>query len=430
MTDPSCDRRRFLGLSTAAVLGSALCRSLPAQKLALPGRRRPPPPTLVVVYLRGGNDALNTVVPWTNKVYYDVRPRISIPATDTPDEPGVLKLDANHGFHPAMAPLMPFWEQKRLAAVLNVGSPHPTRSHFDAQDFMETAAPGDRTLREGWLNRYLQATRTTGESELRALAFQELLPRSLRGAHPVLAVPSLRPSESEGLLDLFDDVYKSDPAMEGMEGALGAATGREEAVAVGRHTIETLRRFWEVAGDAEGEASTVEYPAHPFGHRLRLLARVIKKGVGLEVAGIDLGGWDHHQGEGSTDGLIQRDLGNLASGLAAFAADLGPFLDRVLVLVMTEFGRTVAENGNRGTDHGRGGLMLALGGPVAGGRIYGSYGSLEAKELADGRDLPVTIDFRTVFHESLNQLYGFTPPKSFFPLWTPKAPLGLVRKVS
>jgi uncharacterized protein (DUF1501 family) len=417
------DRREFL-LSASAGLFAMGSSPLTWPRPGM-GATRATAPTLLTIYLRGGNDALGTVIPYTNKMYYDVRPTISIGPETTPEEPGVVKLTDHYGLHPALGALKPLWDAKKLSAILNVGSPHPTRSHFDAQDFMEYASPGDRTMKQGWLNRFLAATKATGQSELRALALQGLLPRSLRGDHPVLAVPTLRQGESEGLLDLFDDVYRSGSG-EMMDGG-GDSRGREEAVAVGRHTIETLRRFWEVAEMNPDDDASDHYPKGQFGARLRLLARIIKKQVGLEVAALDVPGWDHHQGEGSTDGAIQRDLKNLGDGLAAFAADLGGALDRTLILVMTEFGRTVAENGNRGTDHGRGSMMLAIGGGVNGAKIFGDYGTLDPKELADGRDLPVQIDFRTVFHEALEGTFGYKAEKGFFPLWSPKEPLGLFR---
>lgn len=442
MMNRETDRRGFLGRTGAFVLGSCLTPAVPAwtsfPRLAAEPRRGPAParvrpPTLVTVFLRGGNDALNTVVPWADKTYYDVRPQISIPAEATADEPGVIRLDAKVGLHPALGALKPWWDKKCLAPVLGVGSPHPTRSHFDAQDFMEYASPGDRLLKEGWLNRYLAETRTQDANPLRALAMQGLLPRSLRGKEPVLAVPQLRSGDSEGLLDLFDDVYKGGEGMGGemvgegrMEG--GAASGREEAVAVGRNTIEILRRFWEIAEKDPG-GPEADYPKGSFAQRLKMISRVIRNDAGLSVAALDYGGWDHHQGEGSTDGAIQRDLKGLGDTLAAFAQDLGPAFDRVLVLVMTEFGRTVAENGNRGTDHGRGGMMLAFGGAVNGGRVFGDYGPLDGKHLADGRDLPVLIDFRAVFAECLQGLFGFKAPKGFFPLFTAKDPMGLVKKM-
>lgn len=421
------DRRLFLGQAGALALGAATQTTLFRSKEA---EARAKKPTLVCLFLRGGADALGTVIPYTNQAYYASRPTIAIPPEAKDGVPGAIKLTEHFGLHPALSAIAPYFEQKKLAAILNVGSPHPTRSHFDAQDFMEYASPGIRTLRDGWLNRYLHVSRSDADTPLRAVALQPLLPRSLRGRFPVLAVPRLTRGNSEGLLDLFDDVYKDtgamDPEMKARELEGGAEDGRKAAVAVGRHTIETLRHFWDLS---EKHPSQAQYPRHGLAQQLEQIARLIRSGEGLEVAALDVHGWDTHQGQGAADGSIARLLRGVAESLKAFCDDLGPLMDKTMVFVMTEFGRNVAENGNRGTDHGRGGAMLALGGPVAGGKVYGDFGSLQPKELIDGRDLPCTIDFRTVFDETLRNLFAFDPPKDFFPIWNRRDPLGLVNKI-
>ena len=442
MSHDKTTRRTFFGRAGSVLAGSLLIPGLPGSALLrrLPaeartaGRQGPKTSSLITIYLRGGADALNILIPWSDKMYYEVRPTIAIPEAD------LVKLNDDFGMHPALAPLKPFWDAQRLAFIPSAGSPHGTRSHFDAQDFMEYAAPGDRTVRDGWLNRYLRANHDAqNKSPLRALAMQGLLPRSLRGHEPVLAVPRLTRNRSEGLLDLFDDVYREGSGVGGL--GLGGTeemggtsmeasrpASRDEVVEVGRETIETLRHFWDVTENAPGPAEGVKYPRDEFANRLALLAKVLKAGEPLEVAALDLPSWDHHQGEGSTDGAINARLGVLGASLAAFAQDLGPALDHTTILVMTEFGRTVRENGNRGTDHGRGSVMFALGGPVQGG-VYGSYGNLEARFLVDGRDLNVEQDFRQVFSEALEGSFGFTPPKGFFPGWAASRDgIGFMRK--
>jgi uncharacterized protein (DUF1501 family) len=434
MHQPNESRRTFLRSAAHGLVAAQLSPLLFAEaRAASPNLlRRGSKNTLVCIYLRGGADALNVVIPYTNQNYYTLRPTISIPPEKTEDDLGVIKLNDHFGLHPALAPLQPLWDQKRLVPILRVGSPHPTRSHFDAQDFMEYAAPGDRTVKEGWLNRYLRATAAKEDTPLRALAIQDLLPRALRGPAPVLAVPRLKSDESEGLLDLFDDVYKGNAGMEEdlggrmMEG--GARTGRESAVDVGRHTIETLRHFWEVVEKADkGKKNRVKYPGGGLATRLKTVASVIKADEGLEVVALDTSGYDTHQGQGSTDGSMQRLLSSLAQSVAAFYEDLGASSDRVTTLIMTEFGRTVAENGNRGTDHGRGGVMLALGGAINGGQVIGDFGTLDTKDLQDKRDLQVKIDFRSVFNEVLKGVHQFDAPKDFFPLFSKRDPLGVCR---
>lgn len=407
-------------------------------------------PVLVVIYLRGGQDQLNTIVPYTDKTYYKIRPTTAVAKED------VVRLDKRWGLHPAMEPLKKFYDQGRFAAIINSGSPHPTRSHFDAQDFMEYGAPGMRTIRDGWLNRYLTATinpRSEGSNRLRGLAMQERLPRSLRGSYSVVAVPpNLR--EIDEVLDLFEDFYSGgdiEAANSTIQRATKNQTGTasrkglkngsrkkqttgimaDPVMASGTQTIQGLRRLrqllygdnkntYQSSREAQVEGTAVqEYPGGWFASRLKALARVIKSNVGLSVAATDINGWDHHIGMGSTDGTLNRMLKFLSEGLAAFMTDLGPDLDRTLVLVSTEFGRVAKENGNDGADHGHGGATWLLGGRVKGGRIYGRWTGLEPSELFQKRDLQVTTDFREVYAEVLRQHMNFDLPDGFFPKYTP-----------
>jgi uncharacterized protein (DUF1501 family) len=377
-------------------------------------------PTLVTIYLRGGQDALNVLVPFGDKRYKEIRPTIAVPEKDSEEDgAGIVALDAMFGLHPSLKALKPLWDAKQLAPICNTGSPHDTRSHFDAQDFMEYAAPGSRTIKAGWLNRYLEATKGKDEKKddkftLRALAMQPLLPRACRGCYPVLAVPERNVLNNEKVLDTFGEMYGS-----GME-------SREEdpVVAAGQDTIETLKRYKEAVAKHRGERK-VTYPGGGLGSKLQDIASVIHAGVGLEVASLDVGGWDHHANEGGSEGTLATMLKNVGDSLAAFAQDMGDGLSNVMVLVMTEFGRTCRENGNRGTDHGHGGLMLALGGAVKGGKVHGKWTSLEDKDLYQARDLPVTTDFRDVFCEVLRSHMKFEPPKGFFPDYGPGGVKGL-----
>lgn len=435
------NRRDFLKWSAAAAAAApfATPRRLLAQEPAVTAASASAASALVVIYLRGGADALHVVAPLKDPDYAAVRPTLAL----APDA-GLIALDSDWGLHQALAPLKPLWDAKALAPIVCAGSPHPTRSHFDAQDWMEFAAPGDRTMRDGWLNRYLAASARADASEFRALGMQDLLPRSLRGRYPVLAVPSnLDRTQGEQTLGKFEDFYGDGSGlMEGGEDMMGErpddGTGVVES---GRMTIETLRRFTEIVygpppaadpGDErlsprerrrlrlEQERATAAQPANAypnsqFGRRMGMIAKVLLAGEGLEVAGVDYGGWDDHTGEGGADGRMASRMGDLAQGLAAFAAELGPVMDSTTVLVMTEFGRTVRENGNGGTDHGHGGTMLLMGGGVKGGAVHGRFDGLAAKSLYQGRDLPVTSDFRDVFAACLENSFGFEPPKEFFP---------------
>ncbi len=398
---------------------------------------------MVVIYLRGGADALHSVAPYKDPEYAMNRPTLGMSA-----ESGLIPLDDMFGLHPAMAALRPAWDAKMFAPIVCSGSPHSTRSHFDAQDWMEFAAPGVRTLRDGWLNRYLQVTAKSGASEFRALGMQDLLPRSLRGGYPVLAVPSnLDRNRGGKTLDKFENFYGDGSDM--MEGGADMQGAREDdgtgVVDSGRMTIETLRRFTEIiygpapsasVGDErisprerrrrrleeEGKTAAkpaMSYPQSQFGGRMSMIAKVMLAGEGLEIAGVDYGGWDDHTGAGAAEGKTATRLRDLAQGLAAFAAELGPVMDQTTVLVMSEFGRNVHENGNGGTDHGHGGTMFVLGGGVKGGQVHGKFDGLAAKNLYQGRDLPVTTDFRDVFAACLERSFAFECPKEFFPDYKP-----------
>jgi uncharacterized protein (DUF1501 family) len=387
--------------------------------------------TLVAVFLRGGADALNMVVPYADEDYRRLRPRIAIPAADREGEKGVVVLDERFGLHPALAPLRALWDQSLLAPIVCTGSPHPTRSHFDAQDFMEYAAPGLRTVKDGWLNRYLEATRAQRRDGLRGLAMQRLLPRAARGAFPVLAVADHEKGDVESVLDTFDDLYG------GARDAAGAMDGDsgpqpepalDTSVQVGRDTIDSLRKLFDIIDRRDpAQRGRGPYPRSSFGLQMRRVAQVIKADAGLEVACVDLAGFDHHVNEGGSSGDFARRMEQLGGGIAAFAQDLGPRFADVAVLVMTEFGRTVLENGNQGTDHGHGSCMLLAGGAVRGGQVFGKWSGLDEKKLYEGRDLQVTTDFRAIFDEVLGAFMGFTPPRDFLPKFERTKPLKLFR---
>lgn len=414
------NRRHFL---RAAALGTGVLL-LPSGLLRLraqdQGDNKEAPkkkkPALVVIYLRGGADALNVIVPFADKRYYELRPTIAIP--DKGDG-AVLPLDKQFGLHPALSGLLPWYEKKRLAPFVCVGSNHTTRSHFDAQDFMEYAAPGDRTVRSGWLNRMLEAGKTDQDSSLRALAMQGLLPRSLRGDFPVLAVPDKKVLKDGELLELFDDLYGEDAEqMEKREEDSVRDTGRE--------TVETLKRYREImAKPVSGERA--EFPAGKLGDQLKDIAHVMRSDVGLEVACVDVGGWDDHVNEGGVEGNLATRLKTLGDALGAFATDIGERLNDTLVVCMTEFGRTARENGNNGTDHGHGGFMFLLGGKVEGGKVHGTWNGLKDDALYQKRDLAVTTDFRDVFNEVLCSHAGLTPKDGFFPGYSPKRVNGLFK---
>jgi uncharacterized protein (DUF1501 family) len=414
MTEP-ISRRVFVRHGALALVALGLPPEFVTRSLLADTRGSARRKTLVCIFMRGAVDGLNMVVPFGEQAYYTRRRSIAIPAPRAGGG-GALDLDGFFALHPALAPVHPLFGSGDLAVVHAVGSPHPTRSHFDAQDFMETATPGVKSTRDGWLNRVLEtsaceqcdgrtlanprahaADHATGQvgmgaatvPALRGIAMGAALPRALRGAHPTLAIEDLaRFGVAGGSADLetaFERVYRTDAG-----DVVGSAADEAfDAIAVLRGIEPT--RYRPAAG--------VEYPPGNFGRSLQQVAQLIKADVGVEIAFADIGGWDTHQAQGGTDGQLSRRFAELARGIRALYDDLGDRTDDVVILTMSEFGRTVAENGSGGTDHGHANCMLALGAGIRGGRVLGDWPGLEPEQLYQRRDLALTTDFRDVFAE-------------------------------
>jgi len=374
------------------------------------GRRR----VLVVVFMRGAVDGLNVVVPHGDAEYYGARPAIAVARPGGSSvRPGAseaaLDLDGHFGFHPRLAPLKPLFDGRELAVVHAVGSPDATRSHFDAQDYMESATPGVKSTPDGWLNRYLQLGHAAAPTPLRAVAVAPRAPRSLQGAASTLVLEDIasfhfgprggRSPQAEAYAAEVERMYDS------TTDAVLAASARE--------MFEAIRELDRIEAAAAPRAA--EYPRGPLGKSLGEVATLIKADVGLEIAFVEVGGWDHHVNEGGVDGRLARSLDPFASALASFRKDLGSRMEDVLLLTMSEFGRAVRENGNRGTDHGHGNVMLALGSGVRGGKVYGAWPGLRPSALFEGRDLAVTSDFRDVLAEALVRHLGCADPVPVFP---------------
>lgn len=394
------DVLRWAGTTaTFAVSASAS----PLAPLAKARERSVPKPVLVAVYLRGGLDALSALVPYSDKHYADYRPALALAPPGNRSE-AVLPLDDHFGFNPNMRGLHDLYERGMCVPIVNVGSPHPTRSHFDAQDFMERGAPGMRSVATGWLNRYLEATRAANDANLRAVAMQPLLPRSLRGDYPVLAKPE---QKADHALALYSQMYMPQKANTARQArpTMGLATKD----AIEKFGVKTIEQLWELNSILDRPAQlTVEYPRGRFGDQMRDIGKLIKAQCGMEIAAVDYGGWDHHIDVGPIDGQLGKRLADVSAAIGALTQDLGPELMRhTLVLVMSEFGRTVRENNNQGTDHGHGGIMLLVGGQLHGGKVYGEWTGLGENALHERRDLPVNTDFRLVFAEVLDGLFGY-----------------------
>jgi uncharacterized protein (DUF1501 family) len=392
------DRRLFLKSTGLAFLGLGFAPGFLARAVAQPTRGRR---TLVLVFLRGGADGLSLVPPVGDAAYYAARPTLALPQPGT--EGGALKLDGTFGLHPALSALLPLWQSGSLAVVHAAGLLGATRSHFDAQDFCETGTPGLKTTQDGWLNRSLQQLPEPGAGAFRAVALQGTLPRSLQGAAQAVAVDGLSSFHlsGKGGLDSFEALYA---------GAVDQALR-----STGQEAFEALRAAASAELSKSPPQNGAVYAKTSLARRLQDTARLVRAGVGLEVVATEMGGWDTHVGEGGATGQLANRLRELAEALAAFAQDLGPRLDSVSVVVMTEFGRTVRENGNRGTDHGTASAMLALGGGVHGGRVYGSWRGLDGPGLFENRDLAITIDVRSVLSEALHATLGPPDLATVFP---------------
>jgi|GEM_PF-26919 len=394
-------------------------------------------PTLVCIYLRGGADALHAFVPVGDSAYYQFRPTIAIPAKAGNGNGNAaltdVLADKYWGLNPYMKSLAPLFEQGMVAPIQNVGSPDGTRSHFEAQDYMERGAPGNKRITQGWLNRYLWLTRKKTDAPLRGLSARNLLPRSLRGKYPVLAGNNkcddmdtfedlysmdnmVNKSSREGAGNIkgssLDDIPTDDAEMKALKKQLTAEWARDVITESGTNAVERMKAL-EQANKTPISADA-KYPGGGLAPQLITIAKCIKANVGLEVAQADYGGWDSHRGQGGVDGNVSRMLGHVSDCIAAFMRDLGDRSNKVLVLVMSEFGREVKENGSNGTDHGRAGMMLAVGGPelVKGQKkqMWGTWNGLA--EMNYGRFQPVKTDFRDVFSESLGKMFHFDVSKN------------------
>ena len=390
----SLTRRVFLRNGALAVVGTAaipafLARAAQGTVEKTIGNKR-----LVVIFQRGAADGLNIVVPHGERAYYAMRPSINIPRN------AVIDLDGFFGLHPSLSPFEPIWKQQHLAIVHATGSPDPTRSHFDAQDFMESGTPGVKATDDGWLNRTLNALPGPSDpSAFRAIALGPSLPRILSGHEPAVAVNNVndfgvggRNPNASPIANTFESMYAQsvDSVLHG--------TGQE--------TFEAVKMLKSADPGKYTPAPGANYPRGRFGDSVRQLAQLIKANLGVQVAFADISGWDHHVNEGSTQGQIANVLREFSQSLAAFWIDLGDLAEDTVVVTMSEFGRTVRENGNRGTDHGHANVMFVMGGPVKGGKVYGRWPGLDQSQLYEGRDLAVTTDFRQVLGEAVYSHLG------------------------
>ncbi len=399
-----------LALFTAGVGGSPVFLNRAALAAAPPAahRRRK---VLVAIFQRGAMDALAAVPPLDDTRLRALRPRLAMSAGRRAGEERLIDLGVGYGLHPALGALEPLWREGRLAIVHAVGSPDPTRSHFDAQDYMESGTPGRKGTASGWLNR---AVGLLGHdaTPFRAVAMTAALPRALYGEAPAVAVQNLASFQ----VRLPGAAPAARAAGHGFE-ALYEETSQDLLRTTASETFAALDLLSSAELAGLRPAAGADYPPGPLGSSLRQIAQLIKAEVGLEVAFAETGGWDTHVQQGAAQGSFARRAEDLARSIAAFWTDLGARQGDVALMTMTEFGRTVRENGSGGTDHGHGTCLFVVGDGVAGGKVHGALPSLEPGALYDGRDLPVTTDFRAVFSEVAGKHLGIADDEAMFPGW-------------
>jgi len=398
-------RRAFVKNGALALVGTAavpsfLVRSVMAEQAAAKASGK----KLVVLFQRGAADGLNIVVPYKEKNYYAMRPNIAL----QPNE--VLDLDGQFGLHPAMAPLMPLFKQGHLAVVHAVGSPDVTRSHFDAQDYMESGTPGVKSTQDGWLNRALQAERLDPKvaTAFRAVALGTQVPRTLQGRLPAVAVSNVanfavggQGAQGAAASSAFQAMY--------------AGTNDKILSGQGQETFDAVRMLKATDPAHYKPANGVTYPNTPFSNSLKQIAQLMKANLGVEAAFADIGDWDTHQAQGGVQGRLANRLKEFSEGIAAFWQDMGQDAEQITLVTMSEFGRTARQNGTGGTDHGHGNVMFVLGGGIRGGKVYGRWPGLDDAQLNEGRDLAVTTDFRQVLGEATFHALGTRDLSAVFP---------------
>jgi uncharacterized protein (DUF1501 family) len=408
-------RRIFLRDSAVVMAGIGAVPTWLARAATLEGKKRK---TLVAIFQRGAADGLNIVIPFGDKRYRDLRPTLAIAAPSRQNngngpQNGAIDLDGTFALNGALEPLKSLWEKQHLAIVEATGSPDPSRSHFDAQDYMESGTPGKST-ENGWLNRALPAAEN-GASPLRAVAMGSRVPRTLRGEHEVIALNDTQQFKlgNEEAASIIQSMYST------TTDAPLRRTGRDAFEA-----MKLLQSMNQAPPPPPGANGFRYDQGGELGRSLQQLAQLIKADAGVEVSFAEVGGWDHH---GNENPQLANLLRQFSTAIAAFFQDMGDRMEDIVLVTMSEFGRTVEENGNAGTDHGHGSLMMVLGGAVQGGKVYGKWPGLEREQLYEGRDLAVTTDFRAVLSELVSGHLGQNKLGTVFPEFQPPAPLGLLR---
>jgi len=390
-----------MALVGTSVVPAFLRRSVLAQTTSAQAQGK----KLVVIFQRGAADGLNIVVPYAERNYYQFRPTIAIPQNQ------LIDLDGFFGLHPAMQSFKPLFDQGHLAMVHATGSPDTTRSHFDAQDFMESGTPGVKATPDGWLNRALQAEdlhRPANHTAFRAVALGSQVPRTLDGKIPAVAVNRVQDFAVAG------KSANAAPISQAFE-AMYADSGDSVLHGTGQETFEAVKMLKATDPAHYKPSPGANYPNGAFGDNMKQIAQLLKANLGVEAAFTDIGGWDTHQNQGSTEGQLANRLRDFSDSIAAFWRDMGQGAENITLVTMSEFGRTAHQNGTGGTDHGHANTMFVLGGQVKGGKVYGKWPGLADHQLNEGRDLAITTDYRQVLGEVVSKTIGATNLETTFP---------------
>jgi uncharacterized protein (DUF1501 family) len=419
-------RRGFLKTSGLSLLGIGLMGGIPgfiaeavaANKWNAPYKKRK---TLVCIFQRGAMDGLMAVTPFTDPYLQAARPTLFMSAAKSDNMASLIDLDGIFGLHPSMKALENVFREKRLGIVHGMGSPNTTRSHFDAQDYMESGTPFNKGTASGWLNRAVGLLGHDSLTPFSAVSMTSAMPRSFYGDNPSITVNNLQDFviQNRGFkagtnmaATSFEDLYDETAS------GLLKQTGKE--------SFEAIKLLQKTDTKNYKPANNAVYPNTSLGNSLKQIAQLIKMDVGLEIAFTESTGWDTHFNQGTEKGGFAKSAADLSNSMMAFWTDIEAYQDSVTVMTMTEFGRTVRQNGTGGTDHGRGSCNFVLGNDVNGGIVHGSIQTLAMENLEDGRDLPVTIDFRTVFSEVADKHLSIINNSVLFPEWKGK-PIGVMK---
>jgi uncharacterized protein (DUF1501 family) len=419
--DTKLSRRDFMKLGTTRMRNLAVSSALPSwmPRMAFaPDGVEPPGDLLVVIFQRGGMDGLNAVIPHGDADYYHLRTDLAIAEPSAGNAKTGIDLDGFFGLHPSLQPLKDLWDEKALAIIHAVGSPDPTHSHFDAMDYMERGTPGEKTIETGWIGRHLQSAPWQNTSPFRAIGMGGIMQESLRGPISVTTLQSIADFHLQGDVNQLSEIRKRLESLYSLGGSLDP---------IANDTFDAVDLLSKVDISNYTPTGNAQYPQTEYGTALKQVAQIAKADIGLEVACVDIGGWDTHNAEGATDGDMPKLLDELSSGLAALYTDMGDRAKKMTMVTMSEFGRRAQENGSGGTDHGHGNCMFVVGGGVNGGKVYSDWPGLAPDKLYGPGDLNVTTDYRDVLAEIVSKRVKNQNLTQVFPDYTVAKTLGMVQ---